>query len=641
MSNLIYETILDKLEESHNRASEQAVGLALLHSESQEHIAKLAAILAKKRNEIAFIYLIQAFHKLPNSIRKIVISSADEISGTLRALSKSDEPQTRKNVIDIISADIRPELSYILALLLRDELAYIREQAAQAILSIAIKIYKDMESSDINSDELNRFCYALNLALDSFAGHFRTEIIESVMYIGYLLPEEIWKRFTSHRSKFSHAAIEILRKHSLPQFASFAFMAFTTENMGKDIAQIVSACRRTDFMRKWISFGWYRFDCMARKNLARIKELRWLSGNYKLILELTPELQLRFIDVLMMTSIPTKEKINMLKHMLIAQSSFVREYVVLSLLRFSDVAEAKDILHRASALSNAIDFSPRVIALLRNYFDNRIPPHITQQGARKKMLRQLENAKRNKPTGHKYFEQAWKAIRHLKKQDWPKVIERVKELDSDFYEHLKEKLFSFDPSERVFALMIIRRSNLVNDYITQIYKLCEDKDPIVRSAAIRTLAHNASAIVEHKIIEALDDEDARVQANAIEALDIVDIPNLTEILQPKLNSQNNRIRANAIKAILKPQYILAINALLSMLEHPNANFRKSALWVMTQTIPIAIIDKVRKLAENDPDADVQKLARKAINKIAASLKSADIGDNSSVSSEKEKIDVKH
>ena len=96
-----------------------------------------------------------------------------------------------------------------------------------------------------------------------------------------------------------------------------------------------------------------------------------------------------------------------------------------------------------------------------------------------------------------------------------------------------------------------------------------------------------------------------------------------------MTSQNNRIRANAIKAILKPQYIFAINTLVAMLDHPDPNFRKSALWVMTQTVPVFMIERLKRVAENDPDAEVKSVAKRAIETIIASVKKVELTENSS------------
>ena len=49
----------------------------------------------------------------------------------------------------------------------------------------------------------------------------------------------------------------------------------------------------------------------------------------------------------------------------------------------------------------------------------------------------------------------------------------------------------------------------------------------------------------------LDDPDARVQANAIEVLDRLPVPTKHEQLAPKLESSHQRVRANAVAALLK------------------------------------------------------------------------------------------
>jgi HEAT repeat protein len=141
-------------------------------------------------------------------------------------------------------------------------------------------------------------------------------------------------------------------------------------------------------------------------------------------------------------------------------------------------------------------------------------------------------------------------------------------------------------------------------------------DSTTRSSAIAALGNIPNQETTQKLIEALDDEDPRVQANAIEALESANPPDLIELIEDKLNSPNNRIKANAIKVILKPQYSLALKALAAMLDHPDPVYRRSALWAVSHTMPLYLISKINKLANEDPDPEIKDSAKHAVSGLA-------------------------
>jgi len=87
------------------------------------------------------------------------------------------------------------------------------------------------------------------------------------------------------------------------------------------------------------------------------------------------------------------------------------------------------------------------------------------------------------------------------------------------------------------------------------------------------------------------------------------------LLEGKLKSSNNRVCANAIKAILKPQYLFALNSLAAMLDHPDPAFRRSALWVISQSAPLHLAKKVYAMTQEDSDPDVRSAAQQTINNL--------------------------
>ena len=79
------------------------------------------------------------------------------------------------------------------------------------------------------------------------------------------------------------------------------------------------------------------------------------------------------------------------------------------------------------------------------------------------------------------------------------------------------------------------------------------------------------------------DKDARVQANAVEALWTMDATESRPIFLAGLRSQNNRVVANAALGLYRLSDLKAVRALLDMAQHPDPLFRASALWAIAET----------------------------------------------------------
>ena len=81
----------------------------------------------------------------------------------------------------------------------------------------------------------------------------------------------------------------------------------------------------------------------------------------------------------------------------------------------------------------------------------------------------------------------------------------------------------------------------------------------------------------------LKELDARVRANAVEALWGVDSPEVRAIFQQAVDDPNNRVAGNALYGLYLLDEVTVIPKILALAEHPAACTRTTAAWVMGQT----------------------------------------------------------
>src|SRR5690606_13404648 len=109
---------------------------------------------------------------------------------------------------------------------------------------------------------------------------------------------------------------------------------------------------------------------------------------------------------------------------------------------------------------------------------------------------------------------------------------------------------------------------------------------------------------------ALDHADARVRANAVEALQQLEsVEQAEDRLRDMAQADHNRPRANAIGALLEMQAGDALAALNRMLIDERPEQRVSALWLVKSMGVMEVARQIAELALRDADPDVRGRAR--------------------------------
>jgi hypothetical protein len=141
-------------------------------------------------------------------------------------------------------------------------------------------------------------------------------------------------------------------------------------------------------------------------------------------------------------------------------------------------------------------------------------------------------------------------------------------------------------------------ADLDEDFIVRVLKILEDVSPTSRiMPSLARLSDHKSRKVQSKITrmqgrdkdhmswlpQYLEHPDARVRANAIEAVPLVDTPSTKALLRTFLSDPNNRVVGNALLALYKLGEKDAVQLLIAMASLEDLLFRATAAWVMGET----------------------------------------------------------
>jgi len=143
------------------------------------------------------------------------------------------------------------------------------------------------------------------------------------------------------------------------------------------------------------------------------------------------------------------------------------------------------------------------------------------------------------------------------------------------------------PPSAANALRVLRLMDLLaavaspSRFLLFQHELMACPDSRVRSrAALLTARINKNTSWIGRLLR---DDDARVQANAVEALWEFDAAAAKPLLRAASRSRHNRVAGNALVGLYGISELGAIRMMFEMAEHKEARFRATALWAMGET----------------------------------------------------------
>jgi len=157
-----------------------------------------------------------------------------------------------------------------------------------------------------------------------------------------------------------------------------------------------------------------------------------------------------------------------------------------------------------------------------------------------------------------------------------------------------------DTEIRNACLAQILSLKVVEAYKEVLLLLARERDPRIIATAIRALAQIGNEKTVTLLQVYLYFSDARIRANAVEAIEqLGQHESIISMLPPLLNDPDNRVRANVIKAIGAVDPSEVLSHLQKMLRHKQLPQRSSAVYVLSQIKGKETIDLLNQASTDE------------------------------------------
>jgi hypothetical protein len=188
------------------------------------------------------------------------------------------------------------------------------------------------------------------------------------------------------------------------------------------------------------------------------------------------------------------------------------------------------------------------------------------------------------------------------------AVQTLKRLDPQHLERIQQELASLEPEHRLKAVKMVVTFHREEELEETLLKLARDPDQRVRATVARTLGILEDEPAIRALLQTVTDIDRRVVANSVEAIEAAGRQELLGLVRIFADHPNNRIRANAVKALWNMGDRRGRGLLEEMLADDDEMMRLSASWLLGEIDYPARMELLRKLARTDPSERVRSKA---------------------------------
>jgi HEAT repeats len=580
--------IYEFLARTPNQNADKALLSGLRLAEPLYQEALLETILERGSAE-ATAELIGAYHRYPPQWQGIMHTRADSLYSGLRRVGSSPVSQSRLNVLTIIRRTSYRRMVDVIVAMLRDSNRQIAQLAGTVLLETVRQINQDKPNDIVpesqaelgrNQSERQIVYAALRRAVSQYnKQHHQEDVILAAMCFAPAHWEHFWQGFLEPYNVVGQCVRQILSGFRGPELARFYLGALQNSYLRPTAVRAIARNGRNDFLLALARHLRQEGEEAVAHGLAMIRNPSWLNAETLALVDFEPDDQVALIQFITALGV---EREHIIKYLC-------------SVVQDAGEPAARQAVEIFAALPGAIMIEPmsRILASCHERAAQAAltelikanPPEELSQLMAEQLRSPHQEVRRLAQNYYRKiaFNSYWRNFEKLPDEQRIAAGRAVCKIDPRAFEQLCDYAQTGNSTEQLQAIMIVRLLGIGQKCWKILRKMAEDLDRKVRSCAVAALGEvgeNKNEAIRECLLNSLNDQDERVRANAVEALQQQDDSRTTEKIIPLAQSPDNRVRANAIKALLNWKVASARKMVEEMLNDTRPAHRRSAAWVL-------------------------------------------------------------
>jgi len=573
-----------------------------------DEVVQVAAVKAaiKRRDRRVLLAVLRNLGSATERIRKVIFDNAADLFGVLKVAVVDESRNTRLNVLEVLEALSEPMITSLLVPALNDADEEVRREAGILLRRVVDDFHAlagDFEKGLLQIDryDLEAKKYAI---LDPLLAGLRNVNQKNKEVIIALLPGldgrgddvliDILKGRFDERARM---ITDLLWRSTDDAVVGFLVEVLKNDDVAGLAVSIVEKRDDMPFLRALGSQDELFNDRYALERLTHIREPAWIDYPVDEFKDFTTRQFVNIVSLVVLSNVPGDKKMAFLKRCYANENPALKQFIaevlkgletgadplaVVPGLRFKAI-ESSDVAKDGMAETEG-ELPVVAGAPVMRQFDNLLATFSVGSAAKAKQeLLVLKRAGLN--------------------------VER----------QLRRALNSIMPEKRLHAIQLIDVCELARQFDSDLLNMLFDRSEKVRASAVKVLAGLRDTASIRALLKAACDMDKRVMANTIEAAEIVGIKELTTLIRPFLDYPDNRIRANAIKALWSMRDRSGLLALQKMITSQSTEDRLSAVWLLGHVEIPRRTDILKKIAAKDRSQRVRDKAAETAAKLEAQV----------------------
>ncbi len=501
-------------------AVDEALASALVEMDTP--VQKRAFDLLVHRGHVAALAeVVGSFHTAPSSIQALVVGAHHGLEPGFRTAIESTSFSQRAGAIEAIVAADAVELAHLLVDALRGTCAQTRDIAAKGLVALVDSVFDpDIESASAYTPaqrvaRTKSLMDALGYALHGWELHNRRDVLEAALRCGRHIVPSVKRKLALRPVRIDRPMADILRCAHDPRHAEFLWCALAIPRLRSSAVEVIEALRDPALIRAVLAHAWLLNDPSIAAGFREVRSCRWLCGKIEGLPLIDGCDAVSAASLIVAAGTRYADKLERFAALLREGSESVQRAVMWCLV--------EDQTNGATELLRV--FADRSCAAWKDIIRRELDHRERTSGPSSSGHRDKQRIGIASPTGlpdalDALFERFDRITPEERRSTALAYHRQTGQLEAG----LRKRLRSSTAQDRRQGLLLIRELGWTESFEEYVCQMGHDRDAQVRSLAVAMLAGLPGATTNRILRMAINDPDERVQANAIEALDRLNVP---------------------------------------------------------------------------------------------------------------------